>query len=42
MSVGLKRGTVVVEPHKAEWEIAVQEKIRILKQVLKEDIIDAL
>jgi len=38
--VGLKRGTVVVETHKVEWEIAAQEIISILKQVLKEDIID--
>ena len=38
--VGLKRGTVVVEPHKVEWEIAAQEIISILNQVLKEDIID--
>ena len=41
MSAGLKRGTVVVEPHKVEWEIAAQEIISILKQVLKENIIDA-
>lgn len=41
MSVGLKRGTVVIEPHKVEWEISAQKTINILKEVLKEDIIDA-
>ena len=41
MSVGLKRGTVAIEPHKVEWEIAAQKTINTLKEVLKEDIIDA-
>ncbi len=40
MSLGLKRGTVVVEPHKVEWEIAAQDIISVLKQALKDDIID--
>ena len=38
MALGLKRGTVVVEPHKTEWEIAAREIISILKQIMKEDI----
>lgn len=25
MSIGLKRGTVAVEPHRIEWNIAAQE-----------------
>ena len=41
MSLGLKRGTVAVEPHRATWEISAQEMISILKEVLKEDMIDA-
>ena len=41
MSIGLKRGTVSIEPHKVEWEISAQEVISILKETLKEDIIDA-
>ena len=41
MSIGLKRGTVAIEPHKVEWEISAQKIISILKDVLKEDMIDA-
>lgn len=41
MSIGLKRGTVTVEPHKIEWEISAQKTISILKEILKENIIDA-
>lgn len=41
MSVGLKRGTVAIEPHNVEWEISAQKTINILKEVLQEDIIDA-
>ncbi len=41
MSIGLKRGTVAVEPHRIEWEISAQEMISILKDVLKEAVIDA-
>ncbi|MCM1362476.1 MAG: GrpB family protein [Clostridiales bacterium] len=36
MEIGLRRGTVVVEPHKIEWEIAAQKII----SNLKDDIID--
>lgn len=40
MEIGLRRGTVVVEPHKIEWEIAAQKIISNLKDILKDDIID--
>lgn len=40
MSVGLKRGTVAVEPHRTEWEVAAQEMIGCLKNILKDDMID--
>ena len=41
MQIGLKRGTVAVEPHRIEWETAAQEIINKLKNILKDDIIDA-
>ncbi len=41
MSLGLKRGTVVLEPHNVEWEISAQKTINTLKKILREDIIDA-
>lgn len=41
MSIGLKRGTVAVEPHRVEWEMSAQKMIELLKEVLKEDIVDA-
>lgn len=41
MQTGLKRGTVVVEPHKIEWEIEAQKTISNLKNILKDDMIDA-
>lgn len=41
MSIGLKRGTVLVEPHKVEWELSAQEIINTLKEILKENIMDA-
>lgn len=41
MSIGLKRGTVAVEPHKIEWEISAKETISLLKQVLQRDLVDA-
>lgn len=40
MSIGLRIGTVAVEPHSASWEIAAQEIIDKLKDVLNDDIID--
>ena len=41
MSIGLMRGTVAVEPHKIEWEIAAREMIERLKNILMDDIVDA-
>lgn len=41
MSIGLKRGTVAVEPHRIEWEISAQQMIETLKNILKDDIVDA-
>lgn len=41
MQIGLKRGTVLVEPHRIEWEIAAQETIGSLRKILKDDIIEA-
>ena len=34
MSIGIKRGTVFLEPHLTEWEIAAEETIRTLKGIL--------
>lgn len=41
MQIGLKRGAVLVETHRIEWEIAAQETICSLRKILKDDIIDA-
>ena len=41
MSIGLMRGTVAVESHKIEWEIAAREMIERLKNILMDDIVDA-
>lgn len=41
MSIGLKIGTVAVEPHSIEWETSAQELIDKLNNILKDDIIDA-
>ena len=35
MQIGLVRGTVLVEPHKIEWEIIAQETIGSLRKILK-------
>lgn len=40
MSIGLKRGTVTVEPHRKEWDISAQEIIGRLKNILQNDVID--
>ena len=40
VSIGLKRGTVTVSPHKTEWDKAAQEMIYKLKRILKDDIVD--
>ena len=34
MSIGMKRGTVFLEPHLTEWEIAAKETILTLKNIL--------
>lgn len=36
MSIGFKRGTVAVEPHRIEWNIAAQDVIN----KLKDDVVD--
>ena len=34
MCIGMKRGTVYLEPHQTEWERAAEETIRTLKRIL--------
>ena len=34
MSIGMKRGTVYLEPHQEEWERAAEETIQTLKSIL--------
>ena len=34
MSIGMKRGTVYLEPHQAEWERIAEETILTLKSIL--------
>lgn len=41
MQIGLKRGTVAVEPHSVEWETSAQKIIDDLRNILKDDMIDA-
>ena len=41
MPIGLLRGTVAIESHRVEWEIAAQEMIDKLRTILKDDIVDA-
>ena len=40
MSIGLKRGTVLLEPHSDEWDAAAEEMIHQLKQILGDDAAD--
>lgn len=40
MSIGLKRGTVVLEPHSEEWEVCAAETIAVLKEILGGDAVD--
>ena len=40
MSIGLKRGTVIVCPHRIEWDIAAKEIISKLRNILKDDVVD--
>jgi len=41
MSIGLKKGTVAVEPHKIEWETAAKKLIDHLKVIVQDDMTDA-
>ena len=34
MSLGLRRGTVLVEPHDAEWDVIAAETIAELHRIL--------
>nr|WP_288722153.1 GrpB family protein [uncultured Sellimonas sp.] len=40
MSLGLKRGTVKLEPHDEQWEYEAQKTICVLKKVLGKDAMD--
>lgn len=40
MILGLKRGTVKLEPHNTQWEVAAKESITKLKNILGEFAID--
>ncbi|MBO4872107.1 MAG: GrpB family protein, partial [Lachnospiraceae bacterium] len=41
MKLGLRRGTVALEPHSREWETAAQETIAKLKEILPGTLTDA-
>lgn len=40
MSLGLKRGTVQLEPHDKQWDEVAIQTIKILKSILGADAID--
>ena len=40
MSIGMKRGTVYLEPHQEEWERAAEETIQTLKNILGSVAVD--
>ena len=40
MCIGMKRGTVYLEPHQTEWERAAEETIRTLKRILGSTAVD--
>ena len=40
MELGLRRGTVVVEPHNTEWEVIAQQTIAMLRDILGNTIVD--
>ena len=40
MGLGLRRGTVALEPHSTEWEIAAQQGIAKLKEILQSAAVD--
>ncbi len=41
MSLGLQRGYVSLEPHSIEWEISALGMIELLKNILKDVLVDA-
>ena len=41
MSLGLRRGTVFVEPHNTEWEVNAAETISKLHSILQDVLVDA-
>ena len=41
MSLGLRRGTVFVEPHNTEWEVNAAETISKLRSILQDVLVDA-
>ena len=41
MSLGLRRGTVLVEPHDAEWDVIAAETIAELHSILQDVLVDA-
>jgi len=41
MSIGLKKGIVKLEPHSLEWDTAARDIIIKLKEILRNDIVDA-
>ena len=40
MSLGLKRGTVQLEPHDKQWDEVAVQTIKTLKSILGDDAID--
>ena len=40
MSIGLKRGTVLLEPHQDEWDIEGKRFCTKIKEILGDDIVD--
>ena len=40
MKLGLRRGTVAVEPHDRQWEVAAQQTIAQLREILGDTAVD--
>ena len=40
MKLGLRRGTVAVEPHNSEWEVTAQQTIAQLREILGDTAVD--
>ena len=40
MKLGLRRGTVAVEPHDRQWEVAAQQTISKLREILGDTAVD--